>query len=75
MNTAARILHRIATASPTSAGLLAADLRLAPATIRRHVKTLIAAGRVEVGWDGAQLQLTDTEIRERAIDERVRSHR
>lgn len=66
--TAARILNRIAAHSGvTSVGLVAADLKLSPRTVRRHVDALIAAGRVGIGWDGCALELSETEQRDRAL--------
>ena len=76
MKNAERILNQIAKhSSTTSIGLLAGDLRLSTETVRRHVDTLIAAGRVEIGHDGQQLEITTAEIAERAVNARVASHR
>ena len=56
-----RILERIATHTPITVGLLAGDLNLKIDTVRKHVAALISAGRVCIGWDGYQLELTDEE--------------
>lgn len=72
---AERILNRIETHSPLSVDLVAMDLSLSVGTVKRHVRALIVAGRVEYGWDGRALDLTDQEVRDRAVDARVRSHR
>lgn len=74
--TARRILNQIAKHSGvTSVGLVACDLQLTTDTVRRHVNALIAGGRVCLGHDGRQLELTDGERQERAVDARVATHR
>lgn len=71
-----RIIDRVAQSNGAiSVGLLAADLRLATDTVKRHVECLIEAGRLEFGYDGQALELTASERREREIDARVRSHK
>ena len=49
----------------TSVGLIASDLGLSCETVKKHVKTLIANGVVEHGWDGQSLALTVEEQRRR----------
>lgn len=75
-NSKTRIADRIhAHSSTTSVGLLAADLSLSARTVRRHVDALISEGRVQVGWDGNQLESTDAERQDRATDARVAARR
>ena len=54
-----------------SQGMLACDLRLADSTIARHVKNLIKGGRVEIGWDGNALQITDQEQDEQDFNKKA----
>lgn len=71
-----RILDKIEQYSgTTSTGLVAADLRLSPETVKRQVAALIKEGLVQYGYDGNALELTAEAHRERAIDRRVASHR
>lgn len=64
LTTKERIYVKIAQQSgTTSVGLLAADLGYTPRTVRQHVRALEAEGRVEVGWDGQQLEITADEQR------------
>lgn len=76
MKTVDRILNSIAlNRGCTTRGLLGTDLRLKPKTVDAHVDRLLAGGRVGIAWDGNGLELTDTEIKDRATDARVRSRR
>lgn len=64
-STADRIVDSVADHNgTTSPGLLASDLGLSAETVKRHLAKL--GDRVEVGWDGVALQLTDAEQRTRA---------
>lgn len=67
-----RIFDRIATWYPcTTFGMLAGDLRLSESTVRRHVKALVEAGKVELvenepGY-ATNYQLTVEARRDRAM--------
>lgn len=75
-STLERVMNHISQKSgTTSIGLISCDLRLSSKTVRRHVASLVDAGRVVFGWDGQSLEVTEAEKKERAIDARVRTHR
>lgn len=63
-----RILDQVAKYDgTTSVGLLAGDLGLSIKTVRGHVAALISDNRIEIGWDGNQLQLTISELSDRRL--------
>ena len=66
MTTKQRILERVAELDGVvSAGMIAGDFGLSIETVRKHTKSLIAEGRIEIGWDGTALALTLDERRNR----------
>lgn len=63
------ILEQIARHSGViSPGLLALDLHLEVNTVKRHIGSLVTEGRIQYGWDGLSLELTDEERRDRDAD-------
>ena len=66
MTTKQRILERVAGLDGVvSVGMIAGDFGLSVETVRKHTKTLIVEGRIEIGWDGMALALTLDERRNR----------
>ena len=47
-----------------SPALLASDLKISLDTVSRRVAALKKAGRIETGWDGLSLELSDSERRD-----------
>lgn len=67
--TAERIIDKVsADHGLTTAGMLAADLRVEPEKVSRIVRALIRDGRLIHGWDGQSIELTDRERADRAAE-------